>query len=136
MMGVGKSTIGKYLSKKLKIPFEDLDRRIEKLESLSISQIFEYKGESYFRKIEENVSLKMIKKKPKVIAVGGGALINPSIRRNVKKSCLSIWLDLLPKEIFIMNKDLDAVSALIILEDYCNYKFALSENIDIKTWLK
>ena len=100
MMGVGKSTIGKYLSKKLKIPFEDLDRRIEKLESLSISQIFEYKGESYFRKIEENVSLKMIKKKPKVIALGGGAFINPRIRRNVKKSCLSIWLDLLPKEIF------------------------------------
>ena len=42
----------------------------------------------------------------------------------------------LPKEIFIMNKNLDAVSALIILEDYCNDKFTLSENIDIKTWLK
>ena len=43
---------------------------------------------------------------------------------------------LLPKEIFIMNKNLDAVSALIILEDYCNYKFTLSEDIDTKTWLK
>ena len=43
---------------------------------------------------------------------------------------------LLPKEIFIMNKNLDALSALIILEDYCNHKFTLSENIDIKTWLK
>ena len=43
---------------------------------------------------------------------------------------------LLPKEIFIMNKNLDALSALIILEDYCNHKFILSENIDIKTWLK
>ena len=42
----------------------------------------------------------------------------------------------LPKEIFIMNKNLDAVSALIILEDYCNHKFTLSTNIDIKTWLK
>ena len=42
----------------------------------------------------------------------------------------------LPKEIFIMNKNLDAVSALIILEDYCNHKFTWSENIDIKTWLK
>ena len=42
----------------------------------------------------------------------------------------------LPKEIFIMNKNLDALSALIILEDYCNHKFTLSENIDIKTWLK
>ena len=42
----------------------------------------------------------------------------------------------LPKQIFIMNKNLDALSALIILEDYCKYKFTLSENIDIKTWLK
>ena len=43
---------------------------------------------------------------------------------------------LLPKEIFIINKNLDAVSALIILEDYCNDKFTLSEKIEIKTWLK
>ena len=43
---------------------------------------------------------------------------------------------LLPKEFFIMNKNLDAVSALIILEDYCNYKFTLSKDIDTKTWLK
>ncbi len=42
----------------------------------------------------------------------------------------------LPKEFFIMNKNLDAVSALIILEDYCNDKFTLSEDIEIKTWLK
>tara|TARA_B100000886_G_scaffold150261_1_gene102165 strand:+ start:564 stop:1001 length:438 start_codon:yes stop_codon:yes gene_type:complete len=43
---------------------------------------------------------------------------------------------LLPKEIFIINKNLDAISALIILEDYFNEKFALSEDLDIKTWLK
>ena len=42
----------------------------------------------------------------------------------------------LPKEIFILNKNLDAVSALVILEDYCNDKFTFSEDIDIKTWLK
>ena len=42
----------------------------------------------------------------------------------------------LPKEIFIMNKNLDALSALIILEDYCNHKFTFPGNIDIKTWLK
>ena len=43
---------------------------------------------------------------------------------------------LIPREFFILNKNLDAISALIILEDYCNHKFTLSENIDIKTWLK
>ena len=42
----------------------------------------------------------------------------------------------IPKEILIMNKNLDAVSALIILEDYCDEKFTLYEDIDIKTWLK
>ena len=44
--------------------------------------------------------------------------------------------NLVPKEFFILNKNLDAVSALIILEDYCNDKFTLSQSIDVKTWLK
>ena len=43
---------------------------------------------------------------------------------------------LLPREIFILNKNLDAISALIILEDYCKMKFTLSQNIGFKTWLK
>ena len=43
---------------------------------------------------------------------------------------------LMPREVFILNKNLDAISALIILEDYCNIKFTLNQNIDIKTWLK
>ena len=43
---------------------------------------------------------------------------------------------LIPREIFILNKNLDAISALIILEDYCKLKFTLNQNIDVKTWLK
>ena len=43
---------------------------------------------------------------------------------------------LMPREVFILNKNLDAISALIILEDYCKMKFTLSQNIDVKTWLK
>ena len=43
---------------------------------------------------------------------------------------------LIPREIFILNKNLDAISALIILEDYCKIKFNLNQNIDLKTWLK
>ena len=42
----------------------------------------------------------------------------------------------LPREVFILNKNLDAISALIILEDYCKTKFTLNQNIDFKTWLK
>ena len=43
---------------------------------------------------------------------------------------------LLPREIFILNKNLDAISALVILEDYCKTKFTLNQNIEFKTWLK
>ena len=43
---------------------------------------------------------------------------------------------LMPREVFILNKNLDAISALIILEDYCKKKFTLNQNIDFKTWLK
>jgi len=43
---------------------------------------------------------------------------------------------LIPREIFIFNKNLDAISALIILEDYCKIKFNLDQNLDFKTWLK
>ena len=43
---------------------------------------------------------------------------------------------LIPREVFILNKNLDAISALIILEDYCKMKFTLNQNVDIKTWLR
>jgi len=43
---------------------------------------------------------------------------------------------LMPREVFLLNKNLDAISALVILEDYCKMKFTLNQNIDFKTWLK
>ena len=46
------------------------------------------------------------------------------------------WKFLIPREVFILNKNLDAISALIILEDYCQIKFTLKKNLDLKTWLK
>ena len=55
MMGVGKSTIGRSLSKKLNMRFVDLDKLIEKKESMKIKNIFEKKGERYFRSIEKKI---------------------------------------------------------------------------------
>jgi len=49
---------------------------------------------------------------------------------------ISGFKSLIPREFFILNKNLDAISALIILEDYCKMKFTLNQNIDFKTWLK
>tara|TARA_Y100001936_G_C16046187_1_gene654779 strand:- start:1000 stop:1509 length:510 start_codon:yes stop_codon:yes gene_type:complete len=100
MMGVGKSTIGRLLSKKLDIPFEDLDRSIEKMQNLKISEIFRSKGEAYFRKIEEKECLKIIKKKGRIIALGGGTFMNERIRKNIMNKSLTVWLNLPPDEIF------------------------------------
>ncbi len=94
MMGVGKSTIGFSVSKKLKMNFIDIDKMIEEKEKSTINQIFKNKGEKYFREIEEEMTLSKIKNDNTVIALGGGAFINEKIRDAVIQSCISFWLDL------------------------------------------
>ncbi len=93
MMGVGKSTIGKNLAKKLKCNFVDVDKLIENNEGMSINLIFKKKSESYFRKIESEIALSVLKKTNSVISLGGGAFLNNSIRRSIKKLSVSFWLD-------------------------------------------
>ena len=93
MMGVGKSTIGKNLAKKLKYNFIDVDKIIEGKEWLSINSIFKNKSEAYFRKIENEITLKELKKENSVISLGGGAFLNKSIRKSTKKFSVSFWLD-------------------------------------------
>ena len=92
MMGVGKSTIGRLLAKRLKIKFVDVDRIIEKNERKTIKQIFDENGETYFRKLEKKITLKLLKNKKVVVALGGGAFINDEVRNKVLKTSVSIWL--------------------------------------------
>ena len=94
MMGSGKTTIGKSLSIRLNMGFADIDDIIEKKNSLTISEIFEQRSEKAFRVEEEEESIKNLKKTNTVIALGGGAFINKNIRDEVKKSSISILLDL------------------------------------------
>ena len=100
MMGVGKSSVGEDLSKKLNIGFKDIDKIIETKLSLSISDIFEKKGENFFREIEEKETLAHLKDERAVIALGGGAFMNEKIRENIKKFSVSFWLDLNNKQVF------------------------------------
>ena len=94
MMGVGKSTIGKALSKQLSMDFIDIDTVIENKLKLTVQKIFQQKGEVFFRKLEENVALEELKKNNKVISLGGGAFMNKKIRSYVVSNTKSFWLNL------------------------------------------
>ena len=93
MMGVGKTTLGKIVAKKAGLKFIDTDANIEENCLMKISEIFKRKGEKFFRLEENKEVLKSLKKSNSVIALGGGAFINKTIRDNVLKNAVSIWLD-------------------------------------------
>ena len=94
MMGVGKSTIGKNLANKLSYTHIDIDKIIEEKEGTTINIIFKNKGENYFRTLENKITLRELKTDSSVISLGGGAFLNKDIRRSVKKTSLSFWLDI------------------------------------------
>jgi shikimate kinase len=93
MMGVGKSTVGRRLAARLGLHFVDADEEIEKAAGMSVTEIFERYGESYFRDGERRVIARLVDGKPKVIATGGGAFINDETRALILDQSIAIWLD-------------------------------------------
>ena len=94
MMGVGKSTLAKIVAKRVGLKFIDTDRNIEKKHSMKISEIFQKKGEEFFRQEEKKEVLESLNKNDCVIALGGGAFINKITREKILKNSISIWLQL------------------------------------------
>ena len=92
-MAAGKTTVGYKLAKKLKYQFVDIDSEIEKSENEKITDIFQNKGESYFRKLEERKTLFFLNRENNVISIGGGAFLNDKIRKKIKKNSYSFWLN-------------------------------------------
>lgn len=93
IMGVGKSTTGRRLAEKLGVPFVDTDQLIEALEEETILQIYETKGEDYFREIERRVISDLLNRhSPQVVSLGGDAFIDPENRKLIKERSISIWL--------------------------------------------
>jgi shikimate kinase len=92
-MGAGKSTVGRELALKLGWPFLDLDTEIEKTEGVSVREIFARSGEPHFRRLEHE-HLQLISQIPQaVIALGGGAYINPANRVIVDATGVAVWLN-------------------------------------------
>ena len=101
MMAVGKTALGKIVAKKQELKFIDIDVNIEKKNSMTIAEIFKKKGEKFFRTEEEKEVLKSLKKNNCIIALGGGAFMNKTLRENILKNAISIWLNV---DIKTLNK--------------------------------
>tara|TARA_B110001454_G_scaffold200095_1_gene205422 strand:+ start:350 stop:862 length:513 start_codon:yes stop_codon:yes gene_type:complete len=93
MMGSGKSTIGSLIAIKLNMKFIDIDKIIENEVSMKISEIFEKKGEIFFRNLEEKISIKSLEVPNSIISLGGGGFLNEKIRKEILENHLSFWLD-------------------------------------------
>ena len=97
LMGVGKSTVGRRLAQRLRLPFADADEEIETAAGMPIAEIFDRYGEPYFRDGERRVIARLIDGTPKVIATGGGAFINEETRALILAEAIAIWLDASPE---------------------------------------
>jgi shikimate kinase len=92
MMGAGKSTIGRRLAARLRLPFLDADIEIEAAAGMSIPDIFETHGERHFRDGEARVIARLLDGGPAVLATGGGAFMREETRNRIGSKAVSLWL--------------------------------------------
>jgi len=92
MMGAGKSTIGRRLAARLRLPFLDADAEIETAAGMSIPDIFESHGEPHFRDGEARVIARLLDSGPAVLATGGGSFMRDETRRRIGDKAVSLWL--------------------------------------------
>ncbi len=132
LMGAGKTTIGRRLAKKLKLPFADADTEIEKAAGKTVPEIFEEHGEQYFRDGERRVIERLLSEQPRVLATGGGAYMSDETRATIADKGISIWLkadfELLMKRVrkrsnrpLLKTDDPEAVMRKLIAERYPVY---------------
>ena len=119
MMGVGKTTLGKLVAKNQGLEFIDTDANIENKNSMTINEIFEQKGENFFRLEEKKEILNLLSKQDCVIALGGGAFMDKTIRESVLKNAISVWLDI---DLKILNQRLKWNQKRPLLKKYNNQK--------------
>lgn len=96
LMGAGKTTVGRRLAQRMRLPFVDADHEIEAAAGMTVSDIFERFGEPYFRDGERRVIARLIDGSPKVIATGGGAFIHEQTRGLILDQAIAVWLDAEP----------------------------------------
>ncbi len=93
LMGVGKSTIGRRLAKRLRLDFIDSDEAIEDAAGAPAGEVFERYGEANFRDGERRLVARLIEGAVRVIATGGGAFVDPQTRRLLNERAITVWLN-------------------------------------------
>ena len=93
LMGVGKSTVGRRLAKRLGVPFVDSDAEIEGAAGLSAAEVFERYGEHDFRDGERRLVARLVDGDVRVIATGGGAYVDSRTRQLLNERAITVWLD-------------------------------------------
>jgi len=93
LMGVGKSTVGRRLARRLGLPFVDSDSEIEETVGLPWGELFERYGEADYRDGERRLVARLIDGEVRVIATGGGVFVDPRTRELLKDRTITVWLD-------------------------------------------
>src|ERR671927_1904742 len=93
LMGVGKSTVGRRLAKRLGLPFVDSDAEIEDASGYPAAEVFERYGEQDFRDGERRLVARLVEGDVRVIATGGGAYVDPRTRELLNERAITVWLD-------------------------------------------
>ena len=130
-MGVGKTTVGRMLAEKLDMHFLDMDQLIEQKEKMSIVEIFDQKGEAYFRAEEDKLLRKLLEEEDVIISTGGGTFENEELRKHaVSKAtaiCLVCSFECLAKRIdalretrpLLKEKSLEEIKELYKIREVC-----------------
>jgi len=97
MRGAGKTTVGQLFARRRTVPFYELDQIIENDIGLSLAEIFDLEGEEYYRAVEEKTLEKVLKRRPGIIAAGGGLVMNPTAFFLLKLNAFTVWLQASPE---------------------------------------
>lgn len=116
LMGAGKTTLGRAIARRLGYVFVDSDQEVESRTGVSLTTVFEIEGEDGFRKREAQVIAELAKKRGRVVATGGGAVLRPENRANLAASGIVVYLDV-PANTLYERTRRDKARPLLQVED-------------------